>query len=76
MVNKFVGLLVVSFCLIISLLRALGIMDGDFITPLILLSQLLILGYLIQLVELVAKDIVVRYTRNSAPPPTQLHTWN
>ncbi len=76
MISKFIGLSVLAFCLIISVLRVLGVMDGDFIIPLILLSQLLILGYLVQLVQLVAKDIVIRYTRNSTPPSTQLHTWN
>lgn len=69
-------MLLVVFCLTISLLRGIGVMDGDFIIPLILLSQLFMLGYLVQMVQMIAKDIVIRYTRNNAPPPPPLHTWN
>jgi hypothetical protein len=75
-VIKTIGLMVVVFCLTISLLRGIGYMDGDFIIPLILLSQLFILGYLFQILQLVAKDIIIRYTKSSTTPPPPIHTWN
>lgn len=76
MVSKIIGVLLVLFCLIISVLRGIGIMDGDFIIPLILLSQLFILGYVVQMVQMFAKDIIIRYTKNNTPPTPPLHTWN
>lgn len=76
MVTKIVGMLLVLFCLTISLLRGIGVMGGDFIIPLILLSQLFILGYLVQMVQMFAKDILIRYTKNNTPPTPPLHTWN
>jgi len=77
MINKFIGMAVLFSCLVISILRGLGVMDGDFIIPLILLSQLLILGYVVQLASLIAKDIVVRYNRSSKEDKQPIwHTWN
>jgi len=77
MVTRIVGLLVLLACLTVSLLRGLGVMEGDFIIPLLLLSQLVILGYMVQLVQMFAKDILIRYTSNSTKTTTtNLHTWN
>jgi len=77
MINKIIGISVLAFCLIISLLRGLGIMNGDFILPLILLSQLLILGHVVQIMSLMAKDIVIRYNKSEGEiPPPLWHTWN
>lgn len=77
MVTRIVGLLVLFACLTVSLLRGLGVMEGDFIIPLLLLSQLVILGYIVQLVQMFAKDILIRYTSNSTKTKTtNLHTWN
>lgn len=76
MISKAIGFLVVLACLTISVLRGIGVMDGDFIIPLILLSQMFILGYVVNLTNLLAKDIVLRYTRDSNKPTTTLHTWN
>jgi hypothetical protein len=76
-ISKIIGLVLVVLCIAVSLLRGLGVLDGDFIIPLILLSQLFILGYLVQFVQMVAKDIVIRYTKpstnNNIPP---MNTWN
>lgn len=76
MINKILAPLILIFCLLVSLLRGLGIMEGDFIIPLILLSQLFILGYLVQFLQMFAKDVVVRYTRQRNDPMPPLHTWN
>lgn len=78
MVSKIIGFLIIVACLTVSILRGAGIMDGDFIIPLILLSQMFILGYIVNITTLLARDIVLRYSRdNRQPPPTTtLHTWN
>lgn len=77
MISKIIGFLIVVACLTVSILRGTGVMDGDFIIPLILLSQMFILGYIVNITTLLAKDIVLRYNRGSKPPPTTtLHTWN
>ena len=77
MVNKIIGFIVILACLTVSILRGIGIMDGDFIIPLILLSQMFILGYVVNIVTLLAKYIVVRYNRDrNKMSPTTLHTWN
>jgi len=77
MISRFLGLILIVLCITISILRGTGVLEGDFIIPLILLSQLFILGYIIQLVQIIARDIVVRYTRNNkGPETTTLHTWN
>lgn len=77
MVSKVLGSLVLVFCLIVAVLRGIGIMQGDFILPLILLSQLLILGYIVNILQLISKDIFLRYTRNNRDNPTPpMHTWN
>ena len=75
---KLVGALVLFLCVLLSVLRGLGIMSGDFIIPLILLSQLFILGYLYNLLQIVSRDVILRYNinmnqKNSGP---DLHTWN
>jgi hypothetical protein len=75
--SKLIGLIIVIACITVSVLRGLGIMDGDFIIPLILLSQMFILGYIVNVSILLAKDIVFRYNRsNSKNSTTNLHTWN
>ena len=60
MLSKLIGLIIVIACITVSVLRGLGIMDGDFIIPLILLSQMFILGYIVNVSILLAKDIVFR----------------
>lgn len=75
---KLVGALILFLCVLVSVLRGLGVMSGDFIVPLILLSQLFIVGYLYNLLQIVSKDIILRYNinmnqKNSGP---DLHTWN
>lgn len=75
---KLVGALILFLCVLVSVLRGLGVMSGDFIVPLILLSQLFILGYMYNLLQIVSKDIILRYNinmnqKNSGP---DLHTWN
>lgn len=76
MLVKFLGISVLLGCLLVSILRGIGIMDGDFVIPLILLCQIFILGYLVQFLQLVAKDIVVRYTNKNRPEQPPMHTWN
>ena len=78
MVSKIIGLLIVIACLTVSILRGTGVMDGDFIIPLILLGQMFILGYIVNITTLLAKDIVLRYNKGNRQPPstTTLHTWN
>ena len=78
MLSKIIGLGLLVSCLSVSILRAIGIMDGDFILPLILLSQLFILGYIVNITQLLAKDIVLRYNRNNrvSTSTNTLHTWN
>lgn len=78
MLSKIIGFSILLACLSVSILRAAGIMDGDFIIPLILLSQLFILGYIVNITQLLAKDILVRYNRNNRvnTSTTTLHTWN
>jgi|GEM_PF-3993730 len=78
MVSKLIGALVVIACLIISFLRGIGVMQGDFILPLILLSQMFILGYIVNIATLLAKDIILRYNKSSKQrtSTTTLHTWN
>lgn len=75
---KLVGALILFLCVLLSVLRGLGIMSGDFIIPLILLSQLFILGYLYNLLQIVSRDVILRYNinmnqKNQGP---DLHTWN
>ena len=77
MVSKLIGISLLLSCIIVSILRGTGYLDGDFIIPLLLLGQLLILGYLVQLTQIIAKDIIARYTRpNNNTNITTLHTWN
>lgn len=78
MVSKIIGFFIVLGCLTVSVLRGIGVMNGDFILPLILLSQMFILGYIINIATLLAKDIVVRYNKGSRQrlSTTNLHTWN
>jgi len=76
-VSKLIGISLLLSCIIVSILRGTGYLDGDFIIPLLLLGQLLILGYLVQLTQIIAKDIIARYTRpNNNTNITTLHTWN
>lgn len=77
MVSKLIGVSLLLACIVVSILRGTGYLDGDFIIPLLLLGQLLILGYLVQLTQIIAKDIIARYTRpNNNTSITTLHTWN
>ena len=78
MVSKIIGAALLLSCIIVSVLRGLGVMDGDFIIPLVLLSQLLILGYIVNIAQLLAKDIILRYNRRDTGNngTTTLHTWN
>ena len=78
MVSKIIGVAILIACLAVSILRAAGIMEGDFILPLILLSQLFILGYIVNITQLLAKDIILRYNRRGTgnTGTTTLHTWN
>lgn len=78
MVSKIIGFFVVLGCLTVSVLRGIGVMDGDFIIPLILLSQMFILGYIVNIATLLAKDIIVRYNKGSRQNSqiTTMHTWN
>lgn len=77
MINKLVAASILIGCLIISVLRGLGIMPGDFILPLILLSQLMILGYVVNIAAIISKDIILRYTSKSKDvPPPIWQTWN
>lgn len=75
---KFIGALVLLGCLTVSILRGVGIMPGDFVIPLILLSQLLIAGYVYNLLQITSRDILIRYniymdSQENKPAP---HTWN
>ncbi len=76
MISKLIGLALLIACIVVSILRGTGYLEGDFIIPLLLLGQLLILGYLVQFVQLVAKDIVMRYTNKNTPINPPMHTWN
>lgn len=75
MVSKIIGFLLVVFCVTVSVLRGLGVMEGDFIIPLILLSQLFILGYVVQLVQILVQYVLIRYNVKDNDTPI-LHTWN
>ena len=72
MLSKLIGLIIVIACITVSVLRGLGIMDGDFIIHLILLSQMFILGYIVNVSILLAKDIVFRYNRSNSK---KIHTY-
>lgn len=72
MISKIIASLILILCLLISLLRGVGILQGDFILPLLLLSQLIIVGYIYQLLKIVSDDVILRYNRkgkNKIDPP-------
>lgn len=75
---RVIGFLVLVGLLSVSILRGIGYLDGDFIIPLILLSQLVIAGYLYNLLQIISRYVLIRYNdimNNSEPSPPN-HTWN
>lgn len=75
---KFLGSFVLISLITVSVLRGIGVMSGDFIVPLMLLVQLIILGYIYNILQLISRDIVIRYNSNmnSKGRAPDLHTWN
>lgn len=67
-----------------SILRGIGIFQGDPLIPLMLVVMLIISGYLYNLIDLISKDIVMRYNRDmlkqqqkdQQQPPTTFFSWN
>lgn len=62
-----------------AILRGLGIFQGDPLIPLILIILLVISGYLYTMIDLISKDIIMRYNRDmlkKQQPPTNLFNWN
>jgi hypothetical protein len=68
-----------------SILRGIGIFQGDPLIPIMLIVILVISGYLYTLIDLISKDIVMRYNRDmlkhqqaqqAQQAPTTFFNWN
>ncbi len=73
---KIVGLMVLAGLLFVSVLRSIGMMEGDFIIPLILLSQLLITGYLYNILQIISRDVLIRYNKSVSSISYNKEKWN
>lgn len=78
---KIVAVTIILLILSISVLRAVGVLDGDPIIPLILLIIMFIAGYLYNMINLLSAYIVIRYNEISAKEKStenmpQWISWN
>lgn len=81
---KAVALFIFFSLIATAILRGLGIFQGDPLIPFILIVLLVISGYLYTLIDLISKDIIMRYNRDmlkqqqkeQQQPPTTFFSWN
>lgn len=78
-----VSAIIIFFGLITTaILRGVGVFQGDPLVPFILIVLLVISGYLYITVDLISRDIVMRYNRDmlkqqqAQQAPTTFFNWN